>query len=87
MPDVSFLDLAIVAGIAFGIPLPLGLVPRLRLPSSVLEIVAGILVGPAVLGWVKLELTQDVSGDRFSERNAAGGWSSATRYLGPARRD
>ena len=56
MPDVSFLDLAIVAGIAFGILLPMGLVPRLRLPSSVLEIVAGILVGPAVVGWVKPDL-------------------------------
>ena len=34
-------------------PLAIALVPGLRLPSAVLEIVAGIIVGPAVLGWVE----------------------------------
>ena len=33
-------------------PLLLGLAPSLPIPSSVLEIAAGILIGPAVLNWV-----------------------------------
>jgi Kef-type K+ transport system membrane component KefB len=56
MPDVSFSGLAIVSAVAFAVPLVLGLAPRLRLPSVVLEIVAGIVIGPAVLGWVKPDL-------------------------------
>jgi Kef-type K+ transport system membrane component KefB len=51
MPDVSFDSLAVVIGVAFAIPLLLGLVPRFRVPAVVLEIVAGIIVGPQVLGW------------------------------------
>ncbi|HEX3325626.1 MAG TPA: cation:proton antiporter [Actinomycetota bacterium] len=55
MPDVSFSGLLIVAGIAFLAPLLLGLAPRVRLPAVVVEIVAGIIVGPSVLGWVHLD--------------------------------
>jgi len=51
VPDVSFDSLAVVMGVAFAIPLLLGLAPRLRVPAVVLEIVAGIVVGPQVLGW------------------------------------
>jgi Kef-type K+ transport system membrane component KefB len=51
----SFSGLAIVAAVAFAAPLALGLLPVLRLPAAVLEIVLGILVGPAVLGWVRLD--------------------------------
>jgi Kef-type K+ transport system membrane component KefB len=56
MPDVSLSGLAIISAVAFTVPLALGLAPRLRLPSVVLEIVAGIVIGPAVLGWVKPDL-------------------------------
>ena len=56
MPAVSFANLLVVALIAFAAPFLLGLVPRLRLPSVVVEIVAGILVGPAALGWVRVDL-------------------------------
>jgi len=52
---VSFSSLAIVAAVAFLAPLALGLVPALRLPAVVLEIVLGIVVGPAVLGWVHVD--------------------------------
>jgi Kef-type K+ transport system membrane component KefB len=56
MPDVSFGGLVIVAAVAFAVPLLLGLFPKVRLPSAVLELVAGIVIGPAVLGWVKPDL-------------------------------
>lgn len=56
MPDISFSGLMIVAAVTFAVPLLLGLAPRLRLPSVVLEIVAGIVLGPAGLGWVKVDL-------------------------------
>jgi Kef-type K+ transport system membrane component KefB len=52
---VGFTNLAIVAAAAFGAPLALGLLPALRLPAVVLEIVLGIVLGPAVLGWVEVD--------------------------------
>jgi Kef-type K+ transport system membrane component KefB len=51
----SFTNLLIVMAVAFTAPLLLGLFPRLLLPSVVLEIVAGIVVGPSVLGWVEVD--------------------------------
>src|SRR3954469_9738766 len=51
----SFSNLLIVIALAFTPPLLLGLFPRLLLPSVVLEIVAGIVVGPSVLGWVEVD--------------------------------
>jgi Kef-type K+ transport system membrane component KefB len=48
-------DFLVVAAIAVGAPLVLGLVPWLPLPSVVLEIVGGIVVGPSVLGWVEVD--------------------------------
>lgn len=56
MPPLSFEGLLGVALIAFGAPLLLGLAPRLRVPAAVLEIVAGIVVGPSVLGWIRVDL-------------------------------
>jgi Kef-type K+ transport system membrane component KefB len=53
--DVSFTNVAIVAAVAFAAPLALGLVPRLRLPAVVLEIVLGIVVGPQALGWAEVD--------------------------------
>ena len=53
--DVSLTDLLIVAAVAFAAPLTLGLAPALRLPSVVLEIVAGIVIGPSVLGFVEVD--------------------------------
>ncbi len=55
MPNTSFTNLAIVAAIAFSVPLLLGFAPRLRLPATVLEILAGIVLGPSVLGWVSVD--------------------------------
>src|SRR6266536_3651235 len=56
MPNVSFSGLLIVAIVAFPAPLLLALTPARRLPEIVLEIVAGIIIGPSVLGWVKVDL-------------------------------
>jgi Kef-type K+ transport system membrane component KefB len=53
----SFDDLLIVVAIAFAAPFLLGLLPGLRLPSPVLEIVAGIIVGPSVLNWAQNDET------------------------------
>jgi len=57
---VSFTSLAIVAVVAFAAPLALGLLPSLRLPAVVLEIVLGIVVGPAALGWVHVDPALEV---------------------------
>ena len=50
MGGVQFTSLLIVVATAFAAPLALGFVPALRLPAVVLEIVAGIVIGPSVLG-------------------------------------
>lgn len=56
MTDLSLDDLLIVAVVAVCSPLLLGLVPRLRVPSPVLEILAGMLLGPGVLGVLTVDL-------------------------------
>lgn len=53
--EIEFTNLLIVAAVAFAAPLALGFFPSVRLPAVVLEIVAGILLGPAVLGWVEID--------------------------------
>jgi Kef-type K+ transport system membrane component KefB len=53
--ELHFSGLVIVSAVAFTAPLVLGLVPTLRLPAVVLELVAGIAIGPAGLGWVELD--------------------------------
>lgn len=52
---MNFTGLVIVCLVAFAAPFLLGLVPRLRLPAVVLEIVAGIAIGPAGLNWVAID--------------------------------
>jgi Kef-type K+ transport system membrane component KefB len=58
MPSLT--DLLIVSVVAFGAPFVLGLFPKVRLPSVVLEIVAGIVVGPSVLGIVHVDQAIEV---------------------------
>ena len=58
MPDLT--GLLIVVAVAFACPFVLGLFPRVRLPSVVLEILAGILIGPAVLGIVEVDQAIEV---------------------------
>ena len=49
--------LVVVLAVAAGVPLLLGLLPALRLPGALLEIVVGVLIGPSVLGWVTPDAT------------------------------
>jgi Kef-type K+ transport system membrane component KefB len=56
MPQISFVNLLIVAAVAVLAPLLIGYLPRLRLPAVVVEIVAGVVLGPSVFGWVHIDL-------------------------------
>ena len=60
MPDVSFSNLFVVCLVGAAAPLALGFTPRLRLPAVVLEIVAGIVLGPSGLGWVEVDLPIEI---------------------------
>lgn len=54
---MSFGNLVVVAAVAAVVPLLLATVPRVPVPAPVLEIVAGIVLGPAVLGVVRVDPT------------------------------
>jgi Kef-type K+ transport system membrane component KefB len=58
----SLENLLVVMAVAFAAPLVLGLFPRLQLPSVVLEIIAGIAIGPSVLGLVEIDQSVRVVG-------------------------
>jgi Kef-type K+ transport system membrane component KefB len=60
---ISFNSLLIVGVVAVIVPLLLGLVPAVKVPPAVFEILAGILVGPTVLGWVHLDVAVRVISD------------------------
>jgi Kef-type K+ transport system membrane component KefB len=59
MEGPAFSGLLVVVA-AFAAPFVLGFFPRVRLPAVVLEIVAGIVAGPSVLGLVQIDSTIDV---------------------------
>lgn len=52
--ELEFVNLLVVALVAVAAPLLANVVP-IRVPGVVLEIIAGIVVGPAVLGWVEVD--------------------------------
>jgi Kef-type K+ transport system membrane component KefB len=60
MAQTHFTNLLIVVVVAFAAPFALGLAPRLRLPAVVLEIVAGIAIGPSGLGWVQIDASVQI---------------------------
>jgi Kef-type K+ transport system membrane component KefB len=60
MPPISFNSLLIIAGISVVVPVALGLLPRLPVPGAVLMVVAGIVVGPSVLGWARIDAPVEV---------------------------
>lgn len=55
VPEVSFATLAAVMAIALVAPLLVDLRPSLRVPSAVVEIMLGVIVGPSVLGWIHVD--------------------------------
>jgi Kef-type K+ transport system membrane component KefB len=63
MAAISFNSVLIIAVIAVLAPVLLGLVPRLPVPGAVLEVIAGVLVGPSVLGWVRIDAPVRVLSD------------------------
>ena len=54
---MSYDKLVIVLAVAAGVPFLLALVPRVPLPGPVIEIVAGVVLGPAVLNVVQPDAT------------------------------
>ncbi|MFG3323640.1 cation:proton antiporter [Streptomyces sp. NPDC048171] len=54
---MAYDNLFIVLAVAAGVPFLLALLPRARLPGPVLEIVAGVVLGPAVLDLVQPDAT------------------------------
>jgi Kef-type K+ transport system membrane component KefB len=63
MPAISFDNVLIIAAVAVLVPVLLALVPRVPLPQAVLEVIAGIVVGPSVLGWVHVDVPVQVLSD------------------------
>ena len=57
---MEFTNLLIVMLVAFLAPLVVNALPVVRVPSPVLEIVAGIVLGPSVLGWVRVDAPVEV---------------------------
>jgi Kef-type K+ transport system membrane component KefB len=57
---LSFTSVLAVAAIALAAPLIVLLAPRLRMPAVVLEIVLGIVVGPSLLDWVRVDVPLSV---------------------------
>jgi Kef-type K+ transport system membrane component KefB len=60
MDTPSLTNLLVVSVVAFAAPFVLGLFPALRLPSVIVEIVAGIMIGPSVLGIAEADQTVSV---------------------------
>jgi len=60
MLPISFNSVLIIAGISVFVPVVLGLLPRLPVPGAVLEVIAGIIVGPSVLGWARIDAPVEV---------------------------
>ena len=55
MSTASFNGLLIISVIAVMAPVLAASAKRLKLPGVVVEITAGVIVGPSVLAWVKID--------------------------------
>lgn len=53
MTHLTLVNLLGVSIVAFAVPFALGFFPRVRIHSVPLELVAGIIIGPTVLGWIE----------------------------------
>ena len=63
MPAITYSGMLIIAVVAVAVPVALALVPRLPVPGAVLEVIAGILIGPSLLGWVHVNAPIQVLSD------------------------
>ena len=63
MVALSFNSVLIIAAISVAVPVVLGLFPRLPVSGAVLMVVAGIIVGPSVLGWARVDVPVQVLSD------------------------
>jgi len=63
MIPISFNSVLIIAMIAVLVPVVLGLLPRLPVPGVVLQVIAGIVVGPSVLNWARIDAPVQVLSD------------------------
>jgi Kef-type K+ transport system membrane component KefB len=63
MPTVSFSGVLVIALVAVVVPALAALAPRLPVPGAVLEVLAGIVIGPAALGWVHPDASIQVLSD------------------------
>jgi Kef-type K+ transport system membrane component KefB len=63
MLAISFNSVLIIAVISVLVPVVLGLLPWLPVPGVVLQVIAGIIVGPSVLGWARVDPPVEVLSD------------------------
>lgn len=63
MPAVSFNDVLVIGLVAVAVPAICGWWPGLPVPGAVLEVIAGIIIGPSVLGWVHVDAAVQVLSD------------------------
>jgi Kef-type K+ transport system membrane component KefB len=60
---ISFTGVLVLGIVSVLVPVVLALVPALPLPGAVLEVIAGIVIGPSVLGWVHIDAAITVLSD------------------------
>jgi Kef-type K+ transport system membrane component KefB len=60
---VSFTGVLVVGIVSVLVPVILGFLPALTVPGAVLEVIAGIVIGPSVLGWVHIDVAITVLAD------------------------
>lgn len=52
---ISFNSVLIIGAISVFVPVVLALLPRLPVPGAVLEVITGVVVGPSVLNWARVD--------------------------------
>ncbi len=60
---ISFTGVLVLGIVSVAVPVVLALVPGLPVPGAVLEVIAGIVIGPSVLGWVHIDAAITVLSD------------------------
>jgi len=60
---ISFNGVLIIAAVAVLVPVVLGFLPVLPVPGAVMEVIAGIVIGPSALGWVHIDAPVKVLSD------------------------